>query len=196
MEQGRTPPLPSSFAGRTSGLLQQQPLIRPFAAVGPLLAQIQRQQCGRCACNPSSTSTFGDRIQIGYALSIRGLRDGRHALWDSRPHALAHLSAPDDLWHGELPAFEPSNEAVEFEALADTEFVLGSAAPHEHALILGYYSVHTSPDALRNGEAHILSIKGRLIQREPSGLNQPKLICGAFPRKRHGSNHVDECGRL
>jgi hypothetical protein len=38
------------------------------------------------------------------------------------------------------------------------------AAPHEHALILGYYSVHTSPDALRNGEAHILSIKGRLIQ--------------------------------
>ena len=74
------------------------------------------------------------------------------------------LSAPDELRHGELAAFAPSNEAVEFEALADTEFVLGSAAPHAHALVLGYYSVHTSPDALRNGEAHILSIKGRLIQ--------------------------------
>lgn len=74
------------------------------------------------------------------------------------------LSAPDELRRGELAAFEPSNEAVEFEALADTEFVLGSAAPHAHALVLGYYSVHTSPDALRNGEAHILSIKGRLIQ--------------------------------
>jgi redox-sensitive bicupin YhaK (pirin superfamily) len=74
------------------------------------------------------------------------------------------LSAPEKLRHGELAAFEPSNEAVEFEALADTEFVLGSAAPHAHDLVLGYYSVHTSPAALRNGEAHILSIKGRLIQ--------------------------------
>jgi redox-sensitive bicupin YhaK (pirin superfamily) len=74
------------------------------------------------------------------------------------------LSAPEELRRGELAAFEPSIEAVEFEALADTEFVLGSAAPHAHALVLGYYSVHTSPDALRNGEAHILSIKGRLIQ--------------------------------
>jgi hypothetical protein len=74
------------------------------------------------------------------------------------------LSTPEKLQHGELAAFEPSSEAVEFEALADTEFVLGSAAPHPHALVLGYYSVHTSPDALRNGEAHILSIKGRLIQ--------------------------------
>jgi redox-sensitive bicupin YhaK (pirin superfamily) len=74
------------------------------------------------------------------------------------------LSAPDELRRGELAAFEPSNEAVEFEALADTEFVLGSAVPHEYALVLGYYSVHTSPDALRNGEAHILAIKDRLIQ--------------------------------
>ncbi len=74
------------------------------------------------------------------------------------------LSAPDELRHGELAAFEPSTEGVEFEALTDTEFVLGSAAPHEHDLVLGYYSVHTSPDALRNGEAHISSIKKRLVQ--------------------------------
>src|SRR5882762_6488620 len=74
------------------------------------------------------------------------------------------LSAPDELRHGDLAAFEPSSNAVEFEALTDTEFVLGSAAPHEHDLVLGYYSVHTSPDALRNGEAHISSIKKRLVQ--------------------------------
>lgn len=74
------------------------------------------------------------------------------------------LSAPDELRHGELAAFEPSSESAEFEALTDTEFVLGSAAPHKHDLVPGYYSVHTSPDALRNGEAHILSIKKRLIQ--------------------------------
>jgi redox-sensitive bicupin YhaK (pirin superfamily) len=74
------------------------------------------------------------------------------------------LSAPETLRHGQLAAFEPSNEAVEFEALPDTEFVLGSAAPHEHDLVLGYYSVHTSTEALRNGEAHILSIAKRLAR--------------------------------
>jgi redox-sensitive bicupin YhaK (pirin superfamily) len=88
---------------------------------------------------------------------------GHTVLWAAIASGV--VSAPDELRHGELAAFEPSNEAVEFEALADTEFVLGSAAPHAHALVLGYYSVHTSPDALRNGEAHILSIKGRLIQQ-------------------------------
>jgi redox-sensitive bicupin YhaK (pirin superfamily) len=74
------------------------------------------------------------------------------------------LSAPDELRHGDLAAFEPSNKAVEFEALADTELVLGSAVPHEHDLVLGHYSVHTSPDALRDGEAHIASIKKRLAR--------------------------------
>ena len=74
------------------------------------------------------------------------------------------MSAPDELRHGDLAAFEPSSEAVEFAALTDTEFVLGSAAPHEHDLVLGYYSVHTSPGALRDAEAHIASIEKRLVQ--------------------------------
>jgi redox-sensitive bicupin YhaK (pirin superfamily) len=74
------------------------------------------------------------------------------------------LAAPEELRHGDLAAFEPSSEAVEFEALTDTEFVLGSAVPHRHNLVLGYYSVHTSPDALRDGEAHISGIRTRLVQ--------------------------------
>ena len=74
------------------------------------------------------------------------------------------LSAPGELRHGDLVAFEPSSKAVEFEALTNTEFVLGSAAPHEHALVLGHYSVHTSPDALRDAEAHISAIRTRLVQ--------------------------------
>ena len=74
------------------------------------------------------------------------------------------VSAPDVLRHGDLVAFAPSSEAVELQALTGTEFVLGSAAPHEHDLVPGYYSVHTSPDALRNGEAHISSIRDRLVQ--------------------------------
>jgi redox-sensitive bicupin YhaK (pirin superfamily) len=74
------------------------------------------------------------------------------------------LAAPDELRHGDLAAFEQSSTAVEFEALTDTEFVLGSATPHEHDLVLGYYSVHTSPEALRDGEAHISSVKSRLVR--------------------------------
>ena len=74
------------------------------------------------------------------------------------------LSTSEELQPGELAAFEPSSDAVEFQALTATEFVLGSAAPHEHDLVLGYYSVHTSKEALRNGEAHILSIAKRLAR--------------------------------
>jgi len=71
---------------------------------------------------------------------------------------------PDELRHGDLASFEPSSELVEFEAQTDTEFVLGSAAPHQHNLVPGYYSVHTSPEALRDGEAHISLIKKRLVE--------------------------------
>jgi len=78
--------------------------------------------------------------------------------------ATGALSTPDELREGDLAAFEASSEAVEFEALTDAEFVLGSAAPHEHDLASGYNSVHTSPDALRVGEAHIASIKVQLVQ--------------------------------
>jgi len=82
---------------------------------------------------------------------------GHSVLWAAIASGV--VSVPDELRSGDLAAFEPSSEAVEFEALTDTEFVLGSAAAHEHDLILGYYSVHTSPEALRNGEAYISSIK-------------------------------------
>src|SRR5258707_11535016 len=74
------------------------------------------------------------------------------------------VSVPDELRHGDLVVFERSNGAVEVEALSDAHFVLGSAVPHEHNLVLGYYSVHTTPDALRDGEAHMEAIKMRLVQ--------------------------------
>jgi hypothetical protein len=67
-----------------------------------------------------------------------------------------------------LAAFEPSNKAVEFDVVIDTEFVLGSAAPHEHDLVLVHYSAHTSPDALRDAEAHISVIRTRLVQEHTS----------------------------
>jgi redox-sensitive bicupin YhaK (pirin superfamily) len=87
---------------------------------------------------------------------------GHTVLWAAVSSGV--LSVPDGLRQGELAAFEPSNEAVDFAALTDAEFVLGSAAPHQHDLVLGYYSVHTSPDALRDGEAHISTIRKRLVE--------------------------------
>jgi redox-sensitive bicupin YhaK (pirin superfamily) len=74
------------------------------------------------------------------------------------------LSVPDELGHGDLAAFEPSSKTVEFEARTDTEFVLGSAGPHKHDLVLGSHSVHTTPAALRDAQAHISAIRTRLVQ--------------------------------
>ena len=68
---------------------------------------------------------------------------------------------PDVLRRGDLAAFEKSNQAVEFEALSDTEFMLGSAVPHKHELVLGNYSVHTSPEALREAEGQIRALRPR-----------------------------------
>jgi redox-sensitive bicupin YhaK (pirin superfamily) len=87
---------------------------------------------------------------------------GHTVLWVALSEGI--VSVPDELHEGDLAAFEPSNDGIEFEARSDAEFVLGSAVPHEHDLVLGYYSVHTNPDALRNGEARISAIRARLVQ--------------------------------
>ena len=72
---------------------------------------------------------------------------------------------PDELRQGELVAFKPSSDVIEFEAQSDAEFVLGSAVPHVYDLVLGSHSVHTSPEALREAEARISAIQTRLIQQ-------------------------------
>src|SRR6266851_1774825 len=87
---------------------------------------------------------------------------GHTVLWTAIASGV--VSVPNELQRGDLAAFEPSNRAIEFEAVTNTELVLGSAVPHRHDLVLGYYSVQTSPDALRNAEAHISSIRKRLVQ--------------------------------
>jgi redox-sensitive bicupin YhaK (pirin superfamily) len=68
------------------------------------------------------------------------------------------LIAPDMLRAGELGVFEESNECIDFHAETGAEFVLGSAVKHPHDLVLGYYSVHTSDAALREGERRIEEI--------------------------------------
>jgi redox-sensitive bicupin YhaK (pirin superfamily) len=75
------------------------------------------------------------------------------------------LARPAIVEKGEVVVFEESNGTLDFEALEDTRFVLGSAVKHPHDLALGSYSVHTSPDALDRGETRIAEI-GRRLQTE------------------------------
>jgi hypothetical protein len=63
---------------------------------------------------------------------------------------------------GELAVFEQSNQAIDFYAEADTDFVLGSAASHPYELVLGNHSVHTGPATLRAAERHIAKVQARL----------------------------------
>jgi hypothetical protein len=61
-----------------------------------------------------------------------------------------------------LVVFKEGDTPVEFEAITDAGFVLGSAVKHPHDLVTGYYSVHTSQAALREGEKNIATIGRRL----------------------------------
>lgn len=87
--------------------------------------------------------------------------EGHESLWLSVSRGL--LAAPDLVSAGEMAVFEPGNGAVTLKALREgTVFVIGSAQPHPYELALGNYSVHTNPQALREGEAKIAEIGGRL----------------------------------
>jgi redox-sensitive bicupin YhaK (pirin superfamily) len=87
---------------------------------------------------------------------------GHSVLWTAI--ASGAVAVPQRLNHGELATFVRSSQAVEFEALTDAEFVVGSAVPHNHDLVLGYYSVHSTQAALREGEAHISKIRTQLVR--------------------------------
>ncbi len=91
--------------------------------------------------------------------------------WTYQPpagHAVAWIAlhqgtvlTPAPVSKGELAVFEASDDAIDFVAEGDTAFVLGSAIPHEHDLVLGRHSVHTSADALSKGVAEIRRIGER-----------------------------------
>lgn len=72
------------------------------------------------------------------------------------------VATPGIVAGGEFAVFEESEGPIEFEALEDTRFVLGSAIEHPHDLVLGSYSVHTSQAALERGEAQINRIGRQL----------------------------------
>lgn len=78
--------------------------------------------------------------------------------------ALHHgtVLTPLEVTTGEAVVFEEGSKPIEFVAKTDAAFVLGSAIKHPYDLVTGFYSVHTSPEALREGEANIAVIGRRL----------------------------------
>jgi redox-sensitive bicupin YhaK (pirin superfamily) len=91
------------------------------------------------------------------------LQDGER--WTYQPprgHDVAFVAVDQGTLHastpvstGEVVVFEHSEQAIDFVAQGKTSFVLGSARRHPHELHLGSYSVHTSAEALQQGEAEI-----------------------------------------
>lgn len=86
---------------------------------------------------------------------------GNTVCWVAVQAGMLHTD-DNTLTSGELVVFEESDAAIDFHAEGDTTFVLGSAIKHPHDLVLGYYSVHTSPDALYKGEAEIKRLANKL----------------------------------
>jgi redox-sensitive bicupin YhaK (pirin superfamily) len=85
----------------------------------------------------------------GHAVAFLGVANGS-------------LTADETVDAGELAAFEPGEIPIAIEAGSQgASFVIGSAVPHRHDLVLGYYSVHTSAAALAAGEARIQAIRPR-----------------------------------
>jgi redox-sensitive bicupin YhaK (pirin superfamily) len=108
---------------------------------------------------PSSITYLSVRLKAGESWSYQPPAD-HSVCWIAL--STGSLVVPEPVQAGELAVFEPSNEAIDFYAEADTEFVLGSAAPHPHPLVLGMYSVHTSPVSLQAAERRIGEIQAQL----------------------------------
>lgn len=124
-----------------------------------------------------ATSAIAPTAPMNY-LALR-LRDGE--AWRYEPpagHTLAWVAISSGrvqssalLTAGDMAVYDTSGQAIDFRAIGDAEFVLGSAVPHPHPLVLGSYSVHTSREALRRGEEG--------IRREGARMRAAKAVVAA-----------------
>ncbi|HEX6703805.1 MAG TPA: pirin family protein [Albitalea sp.] len=111
---------------------------------------------------PSPINYFSVKLKAGQAWHFQPPQ-GHQVAWAAV--SKGRLRSSVSIEAGEFVAFEEGEGAIGFEAESDTDFVIGSAAKHPHDLVLGHYSVHTSADALHQGEARIRQI-GQRLRRE------------------------------
>jgi redox-sensitive bicupin YhaK (pirin superfamily) len=96
------------------------------------------------------------------------LADGERWTFDPDPtHDVAWLAVHRGALHTAgrrlertLAVFADGHGAIELVADGATDFVIASAVRHPYPLVTGYYSVHTSPEALEIGERGIDAIRG------------------------------------
>jgi redox-sensitive bicupin YhaK (pirin superfamily) len=162
-------------AGRTRGF-QLWLALPPDQELGPVESIYQKPQDvhakGPAAVLLGNLGDVASPLQAPAPINYLAVRLKAGETWRYQPPAghtvcwvalaSGRLVGPEPVLAGELVAFGPSNDAIDFRAEADTEFVLGSAASHPYELALGRYSVHTSPASLDAGERRILNIRAQL----------------------------------
>jgi redox-sensitive bicupin YhaK (pirin superfamily) len=132
-------------------------------AVGPAKVMLGSYQGAASAIVPPSPLTYlSVSLKAGEEWSYTPPEE-HTVLWGAV--SKGRLSVPEGLEAGELFVFAPGEDRAQFVAEVDSEFVIGSAVPHEHDLVLGYYSVHTNDEALRRGEANIEAL-GTHLRRQ------------------------------
>jgi redox-sensitive bicupin YhaK (pirin superfamily) len=110
------------------------------------------------------------------------LRDGEP--WTYEPpetHDVAWLAVATggllvdgQLLRREMAVFEESAAPIEVVARGDVELVIASATKHPFQLVTGFYSVHTSRDALVRGEAGYAAIAKSMTLRPGQPIDTPR----------------------
>lgn len=72
------------------------------------------------------------------------------------------LKTGGEVFDKQLVVFENGETPIQFTADEPVGFVIGSAIPHKHELVMGPYSVHTSSQALKQGLTEINRIGATL----------------------------------
>jgi redox-sensitive bicupin YhaK (pirin superfamily) len=127
---------------------------------GPVRVVLGRHGRARSAISaPEGINYFHVRLQGGQRWRYQPPR-GHNVAWLAVDRG--GLLTSEEIGAGQLVVFAEGEEVIDLRAQGDTSFVLGSAVKHPHPLVLGYYSVHTSENALAQGEAEISRIGRQL----------------------------------
>lgn len=131
---------------------------------GPVQVLLGRYRASQSLIAPPSDMAYLS-VQLGAGERWRYTPPAGHTVAWVAVAAGSLATGASTVTTGELVAFEPSEQAIDFVGQGnETRFVLGSAAPHPHELVLGSYSVHTSRAALTQGEAEIRRMGTQLRQ--------------------------------
>jgi redox-sensitive bicupin YhaK (pirin superfamily) len=120
--------------------------------------------------SPHGMTYLDVRLEAGERWTYRPPK-GHNVAWIA-PHQ-GVVATPERVSKGEVVVFGEGSQAITFDALTGTGFVLGSAVRHPYDLVTGYYSVHTSAEALRLGEDNIAALGRRLHDQGVLGRRRP-----------------------